>query len=284
MKRIVAALLLTASVVGARVAPGEGVALSGGADALKFAVLGDNGTGEKIQYDLGQQMSLAYQRFPYEFVIMLGDNMYGSQESGDFVTKFERPYAALLQARIPFYAALGNHDKPSNKLYPGFNMAGQRYYTFVRKNVRFVVLDTNLLDQPQVRWAEDVLSRAQEPWKICYFHHAIYSDAGRHGSDVELRVVLEPILVRTGVNVVFAAHDHVYERLHPQKGITYFVEGAGGRLRKGDLSPSPMMAAGYDQDLSFMIVEVAGDSMSFQTISRTGAIVDSGVVIKRPTT
>jgi len=39
-----------------------------------------------------------------------------------------------------------------------------------------------------------------------------------------------------------------------------------------------MTAAGYDQDRSFMLVEIAGDELYFQTISRAGLTVDSGVI------
>jgi 3',5'-cyclic AMP phosphodiesterase CpdA len=147
-----------------------------------------------------------------------------------------------------------------------------------------VVLDTNLLDPKQLAWAEDTLKAAPEAWKIVYFHHPLYSDGGRHGSNVELRVRLEPLLVRYGVSVVFAGHEHIYERTVPQKGITYFVEGASGQLRKGDLQRSPLTAAGFDQDRTFMLVELTGDRMSFRTISRTGVTVDSGVIVRRSTT
>jgi hypothetical protein len=252
--------------------------------SVRFAVIGDNGTGGTPQYDIGRQMALARERFPYDFVIMLGDNMYGSQRAGDFVEKFERPYAALLQAKVPFYAALGNHDDPDNRSYRGFNMDGQRYYTYVKKNVRFVVLDTNVMDDAQLAWMDATLGGVEEPWKICYFHHPLYSDAGRHGSNVELRVALEPRLVKYGVNVVFAGHEHVYERLHPQKGITHFIEGASGQLRKGDVTPSALTAAYHDQSQSFMLVEIGVDAMHFQTISRTGQIVDAGVIPRRPST
>jgi len=185
---------------------------------------------------------------------------------------------------VRFYGALGNHDKPENRFYPGFNMGGERFYTFVRQNVRFVVLDTNVLDPKQLAWTDETLRDSHEPWKIAYFHHPLYSDGGRHGSDVELRVVLEPLLVKHGVSVVFTSHDHIYQRIKPQKGITYFVEGSSGRFRKGDLEPSTMTAAGFDQDRTFMLVEIAGDQMIFRTISRTGTTVDSGVISRRPTT
>jgi 3',5'-cyclic AMP phosphodiesterase CpdA len=179
---------------------------------------------------------------------------------------------------VKFYASLGNHDKTSNDTYKPFNMGGERYYTYTRNNVRFLVLDSNFLDPRQLAWLENTLRDAREAWKIAYFHHPIYSDGGRHGSEIELRVKLEPLFVRYGVNVVYSGHDHIYERLNPQKGIYYFVSGAAGELRKGDLKRSINTAAGFDQDRSFMLNEIAGDDLFFQTISRTGETVDAGVI------
>jgi predicted MPP superfamily phosphohydrolase len=253
-------------------------------ESLKFAVVGDAGDGDRPQYEVGGQMAAARAAFPFEFVIALGDNMYGRQDPQDFVTKFQKPYQQLLEGGVRFYGALGNHDKQDNRFYPGFNMGGERFYTFARQNVRFVVLDTNVLDPKQLAWAEETLRSSQEAWKIAYFHHPLYSSGGRHGSDVELRIVLEPLLVRYGVSVVFTSHDHIYERTKPQKGITYFVEGSSGRFRKGDLEPSPMTAAGFDEDRTFMLVEIAGEHLSFRTMSRTGVTVDSGVITRRSTT
>ena len=125
---------------------------------------------------------------------------------------------------------------------------------------------------------EDALARADEPWKIVYFHHPLYSDGDRHGSNVELRVILEPLLVRYDVHVVFSGHEHIYERTTPQKGITYFIQGSSGQLRKGGVTPSALTAASFAEDRTFMLVEIAGDQMAFETISRTGRVVDSGVI------
>jgi 3',5'-cyclic AMP phosphodiesterase CpdA len=273
--------LIVAVAVSAGLAAPRGQ-LPGRADSLKLAVIGDNGNGSKEQYEVGARMAEVRRTFPFEMVLMMGDNMYGSQNPADFVAKFEKPYAALLQAGVPFFAALGNHDNPTNRNYAGFGMGGQRYYTYVRRNARFVVLDTNAMDQTQLGWFNDVLEDATEDWKIVYFHHPLYSDGGRHGSDVELRVELEPILVRHGVQVVLSGHEHFYERIKPQKGITYFIAGSGGQLRKGDINTSAMTAAGFDQDRAFMLIEIAGDEFYFQTISRTGQTVDAGVISRRP--
>jgi hypothetical protein len=266
-----------ASLLGLTVAA-QDLKLPNRPDSVKFAAIGDNGTGEIEEYDVGRQMNVWHAKFRFDFVIMLGDNMYGRQERVDYLQKFERPYKPLLDAGVKFYASLGNHDIPSQPSYELFNMGGQRYYTFAKGNVRFFVLDSNALDPKQLAWINGALKDAQEAWKICYFHHPLYSDAGRHGSAVDLRVVLEPIFVKYGVDVVYSGHDHVYERFKPQKGITYFVSGAAGQLRRGDLHPSEATAAGFDQDQSFMLNEIAGDELEFQVISRSGRTVDHGTV------
>ena len=247
-------------------------------DSVKFSAIGDNGTGDRPQYEVADQMTKLQSTFPFDLVIMLGDNMYGGQKPADFVKKFEEPYRTLLGRRVKFQASLGNHDRPENVGYELYNMNGQRYYTYVRKNVRFFALDTTLMDRKQLDWLDAGLKDSREDWKICYFHHPLYSNASRHGASVDLRLLLEPLFVKYGVNVVFSGHDHVYERLKPQQGIYYFVSGAAGQLRKGNMEPSDQTAASFDQDQSFMLMEVAGDEMFFESVSRTGRIVDSGLI------
>jgi 3',5'-cyclic AMP phosphodiesterase CpdA len=168
--------------------------------------------------------------------------------------------------------------------YKPFNMNGQRYYSYTRNNVRFFALDSTRMDDKQLAWIDTSLQQATEDWKICYFHHPLYSNASFHGASVDLRVRLEPIFVKHGVNVVFSGHDHVYERLKPQKGIYYFVSGAAGQLRRGNMSPTEQTAAYFDQDQSFMAVEITGSEMYFEAVSRAGKTVDAGTITLDATT
>ena len=247
-------------------------------DSVRFAVIGDVGTGEKPQYEVAGQMIRERLKFPFEFVITMGDNLYGGSDPSDYESKFERPYKLLLDAGVQFYAVLGNHDSPNERFYQPFNMNGQKYYTYKKSNVRFFALDSNYMNPQQLSWLEKELQNSGSEWKICYLHHPLYSSGAFHGSSTELRLLLEPLFIKYGVQVVFAGHDHVYERVKPQNGICYFVEGASGSLRKGNLRKKGLTAAGYDQDRSFMLIEIAGDELHFQTISRTGLTVDSGVI------
>ena len=252
------------------------------AETLRFAVIGDFGTGKPPEYDIGRQMAAVHASSPLDLVLTVGDNMYGGQKPKDFVSKFEKPFAALLQGGVPFFATFGNHDDDRQRFYVPFNMNGARHYTFVRKDVRFIVLDTNLLTDAQLKWADDTLGAARERWRIASFHHPLYSNAGRHGSNVELRVKLEPLLRRHGIDVVFSGHDHAYERFLPQNGITYFLTGSSGQLRRGDVEKSAITAAAYDQDQTFLVAEAAADVLTFRTITRTGRVVDSGSIARVP--
>jgi len=250
-------------------------------DSVKFLAMGDNGTGGRAQYEVAEQMVEARKQFGFDFAIMLGDNMYGSQRPADFVSKFERPYKALLDGGVKFYAALGNHDEQNNRFYKLWNMEGERYYTYTKKNVRFFVLDSNYVDPKQLDWLTQQLKNSNDRWKIVYFHHPVYSSAGRHGSETDLRLLLEPLFVQYGVNAVFSGHDHVYERIKPQNGIYYFVSGSAGQLRRGDLRKSALTEAGFDLDQAFLLVEIDDDAMSAQAISRIGRTVDRATLARQ---
>jgi hypothetical protein len=176
--RSLVAILCVAAFASAATSGQPSPPLPNRADSLKFAAIGDNGTGDRPQFEVAQQMDKVRATFPFELVIMLGDNMYGGQQPADFIKKFQEPYARLLAAGVTFYASLGNHDRPENVSYKPFNMNGARYYTYARKNVRFFVLDTTQMDAKQVAWIDAALQDAKEDWKICYFHHPLYSKRG----------------------------------------------------------------------------------------------------------
>jgi hypothetical protein len=253
-------------------------------NSLKFAVLGDFGNGTRAQYQMAETMKRVHDLFKYEFVVTVGDNLYGSERPQDFKRKFEDPYKALLDAGVKFYASLGNHDSREQRFYKLFNMEGKFYYTFkgAKESVRLFALDSGQLDGEHLSWLERELENSNDAWKIPYFHHPPYSSGGRHGSDAGIREVLEPLFVKYNVSVVLTGHDHFYERVKPQQGIVYFVVGSGGQLRRGDLDDrSPLTAKGFDTDLAFMAVEIRGDEMHFNAVSRTGQIIDSGVITRR---
>lgn len=251
----------------------------------RFAVLGDFGTGGTDEYSVAAQMLQAHRQASLDFVLTVGDNIYPNGNGRLLAKHFEEPFAGLLKERVKFFATLGNHDVEEGRKdqmnYPLFNMSGSNYYTISRGNglIEFFMLDSTDFDSGQVNWLENSLRNSRALWKVAALHHPIYSSGKKHGSEVKLRTVLEPLLTRYHVQVVFAGHDHVYERIKLQKEIQHFVTGAGGKMRRGDIDlKSPIRAASYDQDNSFMLIEVDEKEMSFKSVSETGEIVDSGLL------
>jgi DNA repair exonuclease SbcCD nuclease subunit len=259
--------------------------------SVRFAVIGDSGRGDEAQYQTAAQLNAWRERFPFDFVLMLGDNIYDHHTPADYQRRFEQPYKPLLDAGVTFHAAIGNHDDPAQMFYEKFNMGGERYYSFRRAEmslrggltgggVRFFVLDSRSLDSGQLTWLHQQLRDSGSRWKVVYFHHPLYTSGRYRAAARLLRDELEPVLVSGDVDVVLAGHEHFYERLTPQRGIAYFIAGASGALRKGDIRPSDLTARGFDNDNSFLLMEVAGNELYFQAVSRTGETVDAGVIRK----
>ncbi len=262
--------------------PGPTSTLPKDKDSVKFLVIGDTGTGDSYQNQVAQRIAEAHKNFAFEFAIMLGDNLYGSEGPSAYVSKFERPYKPLLDAGVQFYASLGNHDEPAQRFYKPFNMDGKRFYKFSKGGVDFFVLDSTYMTPQQIDWLKKELEGSDAKWKIAYFHHPIYSSGERHGAEVDLQVLVEPLFLQNGVDVVFSGHEHFYERMKPQKGITYITQGGGAKLRRGNLRDnSTITAKGFDTDRSFTLIEIVDDQMFFETISRMGQVVDSGSFMRR---
>ena len=268
--------------------PAGWLALPSRPDSVKFAVIGDSGRGWAPQHEVARQMVAYRQQFPFGFVLMAGDNIYeGPATADDYRVKFEEPYAALLADNVPFYAVLGNHDDPNQRNYAPFNMQGHRYYTFTPPanllarlvtDVQIFALDSTNMDGAQQAWLTEQLSRSKAHWKIVLLHHPLYS-SGRYGLQARLfRWQLESLLVDNGVDVVFAGHEHIYQRSRLQRGVQYFISGGAGSLRRGDGAVTPAIARSYDRDFHFMLVEIADDALYFQAITRTGLTVDAGVL------
>lgn len=254
---------------------------------FRFIALGDMGTGDSAQYALAKGITAYHDSHPFDTALMLGDNIYPNGDAAYFKEKFELPYAELLRRGVQFYAVLGNHDVrrglQAEINYPKFNMGGKQYYTLLKGDglLELFALDSTNMERQQLRWLEEKLAASKAPWKLAYFHHPIYSSGITHGSDTRLRAQIEPLLVKYGVAAVLSGHDHTYERTKPQRGVQYFVSGAGGQLRKGDLDRrTPFFAAGDDRVNSFMYFEVAPDKLSFWALDAMGKALDSGVLTR----
>ena len=214
-------------------------------DSFRFGVLGNSGTGEQAQYDLADQMAALRERFKYDAVILLGDNIQGNERPQDFVKKFEAPYKRLLEAGVTFHAALGNEDSPEQRYYKHFSMKGNLHYTFEpRPDVQFIVVQSALCRQgPDPVAGGDVKEFDECVEDRLPAPPALLIRPPARLALPRLRTVLEPLFLQYNVSVVFSAHDNIYERTKPQGGITYFVVGSGGKVQQGGIDRNTGLTA-----------------------------------------
>ena len=208
-------------------------------DALKFGVMGDFGNGKREQYQLGEQMARVRAQFPFELMLTVGDNLYGGQraerlrqEVRDALQGAARRRREVLRlARQPRLAPAELRTRCST-------WTASTYYTFKapKQDVRFFALESPYLDPAAaaVAGTRAAIIRATTG----RFPTSTTRSTRRATGTARIcpkRKVLEPLFLKYGVSVVFAGHDHVYERVKPQQGITHFVVGSSGQLRKGNL-------------------------------------------------
>ena len=131
------------------------------------------------------QMKRVHERFPYELVTLVGDNLYGSERPQDFQKKFEVPYKPLLDAGVKFYASLGNHDAREQRLLQAVQHG--REAVLLVQGAESRTSGSSRSRAPtwipaQVAWFEKELKDSNEAWKIAFFHHPLVL-VGRDATD-----------------------------------------------------------------------------------------------------
>lgn len=243
-------------------------------NTVTFAIIGDAGTGGKNQFRVAAEMAEAYSQQPFTLLLTTGDNVYYGDVASRAREVIDKPYGPLFDAGVEFHPTLGNHDiDDPEDLAEILAVLGMpdRYYYYTSGPVDFFALDSTWMDTGQLIWLADRLSCSENRWQVVYLHHPLYS-SGEHGSDTALRARLEPILVSGGVDILFAGHDHNYERSTPQNGIVHVVTGGGAQLRRVGESE---FTAVSESELHFLLVKVSESNMKIQAIDIDGIAIDT---------
>lgn len=243
---------------------------------LAFAAFGDSGYGGSDQAAVFAQLKTVR----YDFVLHTGDVAYDAGERSELEEYFFDVYEPMLVS-IPTFPVAGNHDYRSDAAAPfrevfslpenGGEEGRERWYSFDWGQTHFVALDTQQVNEAQVRWLQADLERNALPWTIVYAHNGPYS-SGAHGSNQAFRDAFGPLLEAHGVQLVISGHDHHYERTEPIDGTTYIVTGAGGR---GTREPSVSSWTAFNLDvLHFVYVTIDGPDLRLHAIDATGQEFD----------
>jgi acid phosphatase type 7 len=264
-------------------APGTFSTAPAGEDSrFSFAVVGDSGSGGKGQLAVAGLL----ERLKPDFILHTGDVVYPGGEQRHYNRRFFSPYGELIK-KVPVFPVLGNHDVREGNgaaflenFHPPLGSPGstKRYYSFDWGDAHFVALDSELYygdegasAEQQKAFLERDLAATGKHLKIAFLHRSPYGSS-RHGGDKRVRADLEPLFAKHGVDLVFAGHDHVYERMVPIRGVTYVVSGGGGR-RVYPAGKGPLTACSRSAHHA-VVVRVDGGRLSLEAVEPDGTRFD----------
>jgi len=275
--------------------------------SLRFAVMGDAGTGTKAQFDVANQMTRWRTLLPFNSVLVLGDNVYQHGEPQYFFQRIFRPYRDLFAQGVKFYPVLGNHDV--NRGYGDMQLAYWGVppcYNFKLgpkgSDVEFWAIDTTVMapgesdcyvnnpfvacqrEARQMAWLEQSLAKSTASMKVVYGHYPLYSVGAdckdsRKGVQAVMAQKLVPLFQKYGVDAYMAGHEHHYEKPRMVNGVYYLVSGSGGKLdtpQRGGPEGNGLL-----KRLHFMLFEITPQGLAYRTISEQGQLLDTGLIPRK---
>jgi hypothetical protein len=257
----------------------------------KFAVIGDYGDDNQDE----QAVADLINTWNVDLIITTGDNSYDAtpidQNVGKYYSDYIGNYNGSYGTGSPvnkFFPSLGNHDYSDGGgitaylnyfTLPGIsgNTSGnERYYDYVIDNIHFFAInsvgsepDGNDGASIQANWLQTQMTNSTANWQIVYFHHSPYS-SGQHGSSD----IMKWDFAQWGADAVMSGHDHTYERLEAD-GLTYFVNGLGGRSIYNFGSPLPETQFRYNGDFGAMLVEATESTLTAKFYNTNGDLIDT---------
>ena len=171
-------------------------------------------------------------------------------------TAYESRFFMPQVAKAEIGRATSSNDFDLNKMYRLKYDFGNSYYSFIHGISFNIILNAFADFEPeskQYQWFLGTLSgidRNRHPWITVTVHCPMYSTFSQHHNDpqlVNLKLFLEPLLVRYKVNFILSGHVHGYSRTKTiafdkvtKDGPIHLVLGNGGRQANAPfLNPEP---------------------------------------------
>jgi tartrate-resistant acid phosphatase type 5 len=233
--------------------------------AVHFAVIGDWGDtvcAKTCSSTVADMVKLWDKKYGIDFIITTGDNNYPVGAAADLESqmalyaKWSPWHAHTDPGTCPppapprFFPTLGNHDTytggPTDFPYlayfcqfadPAYSPTGTaRYYRYAPNDLMEIFSinsngisaepDGNTMGSIQQQWIANAMATSSATWKLVIFHEPpqISTSQTDRASDNSLLWDFRGM----GASIVLMGHQHLYERIVDDDGLTWVVNGLGG--------------------------------------------------------
>lgn len=232
-------------------------------------------------------------------VLLLGDNQY---ENGN-LDAYQQSYAkswGRKELKDISHPSIGNHEYNTEDASGYFDYfgagAGQRgkgYYSFNLGTWHLVALNSGgseackpIKCEPgseQEMWLRKDLASNTSSCTLAFWHRPLFTSGHRRDS-----IAVRPLwrdLYAFNADIVLNGHVHHYERFSPQnpdgsadpeRGITQFTVGTGGRDLKGFFPVQENSQTRLSKFFGVLKLELGESSFVWEFISESGQVLDSG--------
>jgi hypothetical protein len=271
--------------------------------SFSFAVYGDprgGDTANEPYYTRHQALCNWILAQNYDFALETGDTVWegGGTRAQGFYTDFFELEANLSKSKV-IMATMGNHEVQPNSLpyyhyydlytgaFPTNGTSGNtgRVYSFNYGNAHFVNLSSYQINlTTQATWLEaDLIAARANPnikWIFAFMHAPMYTTSGHAGRTDEI-ASWGPIFDTYHVDIVFAGHNHCYERSKSIKagavvadgtGTVYITSGLGG-AEFNSTSPSSLFASLFTNQTLAACVTIDGNNLTVNSITNADNVV-----------
>ena len=269
-------------------------------EPFRFVAFGDT----RSRHDVHQRIVERIATESPLFVINTGDLVSDGLDMNHWEVFFR--INRELMRNVPYYPALGNHERDSEYYFDFFDLPGnERYYSFTVGDALIMMLDTEgeefmtpaYLDSKEstgfsLRYVEPYMKR-QKAWVehqfelhhdagfiFVGFHKPLFSAKASRVKEANLRRAFwGGIFERHGVQVVFNGHDHHYHHAF-NNGTHYMVTGGGGAGLYEVDAPQPQTVKTAKAE-HYIRVEVEKEEAVLTVIGLDGEIIDVVTVTRR---
>jgi tartrate-resistant acid phosphatase type 5 len=230
------------------------------ATPVRFAVIGDYGSGNDHEWAVGRVLAAGRPNF----VLTAGDNSYLTALPQLLDRNIFKPLGDVM-SNAPLWATFGEHDtfwRGGKGLASALRLRGQDGRYAVRYGPVQIVLLGVKADAAAIEFARRELARPGPKVRFVVVHRSV-----KPGDPIL------PLLRARGVAAVFAGHLHRYER-RLVEGVREFVVGTGGEGPGDERFTLATPGAFSLLDYGLLQVTVDGRGVTYRFVDERGRVLD----------